>query len=232
MFALLLLGAALGASAAEQTSLANVPLMSCTQDNDAHATGWTRSGSCVWAPSDGGYHEVCVTMSADFLKTSTVHDHNDLSTVVQHGGHWCICAWAFASAVSRDPITLEGLTLDCERTNVHLRQVYQSFIDARRDLTSPSGAAYNAQAALDAVERLCPATAPTPTRAAAHRLRSDGLSAPASAHDQHRQSGSNGDWYTPSFTYVVPAAVLAALVATVALRTARSRASGDSYGNL
>jgi uncharacterized protein (DUF2237 family) len=59
-------------------------------------TGWTRSGSCNWDPSDSGYHEVCVTMSSRFLDNSARHDANDLTSVVSEGGHWCICAWAFA----------------------------------------------------------------------------------------------------------------------------------------
>jgi uncharacterized protein (DUF2237 family) len=60
------------------------------------AAGWTRSGSCNWDPSDAGYHEVCVTMSSRFLDNSAKHDANDLTSVVSEGGHWCICAWAFA----------------------------------------------------------------------------------------------------------------------------------------
>lgn len=95
-------------------------------------------------------------MSDEFLRTSAAHDANDLSRVVHPGGHWCICAWAFASAVSRDPHGLEGIELDCGRTNRHLRAVYQAYIDAHQDLTSPSGARYKAQAALDRVNELCP----------------------------------------------------------------------------
>jgi uncharacterized protein (DUF2237 family) len=81
-------------------------VQACTQQSDATATGWTRSGSCNWDPADGGYHEVCVEMSRDFLDSSANNDGNDLSRVVSQGGHWCICAWAFASAVTRDPGTL------------------------------------------------------------------------------------------------------------------------------
>jgi uncharacterized protein (DUF2237 family) len=66
-------------------------------------TGWTRSGSCEWDTSDSGYHEVCVTMSAQFLANSATHDDNDLSSVVGAGGHWCICAWAFAVRPSPSP---------------------------------------------------------------------------------------------------------------------------------
>ena len=140
-------------------SLLGAPLQSCTQSSDGTTTGWTRSGSCAWDPSDSGYHEVCVTMSDTFLEQSARHDANDLRSVVSAGGHWCICAWAWASAVQRDPRRYEGITLECERTNQKLRDVYQSFIASGADLHSPSGAAYKAREALDAVNRLCPASA-------------------------------------------------------------------------
>lgn len=146
-------------------SLLNAPLKPCTQSNDGSTTGWTRTGSCNWDPSDSGYHEVCVTMSDEFLRASARHDGNDLSSVVQAGGHWCICAWAWASAVQRDPKSYEGITLECERTNAKLREVYQSFIDAGADLRSPSGAAYKAKEALDAVDRICPSMAAAPAAA-------------------------------------------------------------------
>jgi uncharacterized protein (DUF2237 family) len=129
-------------------------LQSCTQPNDRIRTGWTRSGSCNWDPNDGGYHEVCVEMSREFLDDSVTYDHNDLSSVVSVGGHWCICAWAFASAVSRAPgeDTPEGITLDCESTNGQLRDVYTHFATLR----SPSGATYRSRNALTLVDRLCP----------------------------------------------------------------------------
>lgn len=132
-------------------------LQSCTKSNDIRPTGWTRSGSCNWDPTDGGYHEVCVEMSREFLDDSVTYDHNDLSSVVTVGGHWCICAWAFASAVSRAPgeDQPEGITLDCEATNGQLRDVYTHFATLR----SPSGATYRSRNALELVERLCPKTA-------------------------------------------------------------------------
>ena len=102
------------------------------------------SGSCNWDPNDGGYHEVCVEMSREFLDDSVTYDHNDLSSVVSVGGHWCICAWAFASAVSRAGTaddTPEGITLDCEATNGQLRDVYTHFATLR----SPSGATYQSR---------------------------------------------------------------------------------------
>lgn len=139
-------------------NLIGEPLHSCTQDGDGGTTGWTRTGSCVWDPSDVGYHQVCVTMSSAFLASSAEHDANDLTSVVSAGGHWCICAWAWASAVSRDPDNMEGIKIDCERTNGRLRQVYELHINEGRSITSPSGAAYASQAALDALDMKCPRT--------------------------------------------------------------------------
>ena len=96
-------------------------------------------------------HEVCVQMSEEFLKNSTTQDGNDLSSVVQPGGHWCICAWAWASAVQRDSQKYEGLNLVCDSTNGHLRQVYKTYAE----LQSPSGMQYESQGALNAVNALC-----------------------------------------------------------------------------
>ena len=131
-------------------------LQPCSQEGDT-TTGWTRTGLCAWEPSDRGYHQVCVTMSRQFLKSSAKYDANDLSSVVDEGGHWCICAWAWAAAVSRDPENYENLKLDCARTNAYLRDVYQSYAISGRDMASPSGLQYKAQAALEAVEKLCKA---------------------------------------------------------------------------
>jgi hypothetical protein len=64
---------------------------------------------------------------------------------LRHAGAW-------ASAVQRDPQHLEGLALNCESTNGRLRSVY----DSHMNLQSPSGQTYESQAALAAVNRLCP----------------------------------------------------------------------------
>merc|ERR1719157_457280 len=56
------------------TGLKGRRIQSCTQSNDGTTTGWTRTGSCNWDPSDGGYHEVCVTMTDQFLKSSAKND--------------------------------------------------------------------------------------------------------------------------------------------------------------
>ena len=38
-------------------ALSGKALQSCTQSNDGSTTGWARTGSCNWDPSDSGYHE-------------------------------------------------------------------------------------------------------------------------------------------------------------------------------
>jgi len=184
--------AGLGAYGGE-TSLIGTPLKPCSGPDQAEATGWDRSGSCAWDPTDSGYHEVrstptnptettrgdrargtffstadvphhpfprraqvCVRMDERFLANSASVDGNDLSSVVGHGEHWCVCAWAFASAVDRDPTGMEGLQLMCEESNAKLRDVYQHYIDAGEGLTGPTGNSYGPTEALNAVNRLCP----------------------------------------------------------------------------
>jgi len=99
-------------------------------------------------------------MDDEFLASSAAHDGNDLSGVVAHGERWCVCAWAWASAVERDPERTEGLRLECEESNAKLRAVYQSFIDRGEGMTGPTGVAYGPTRALEAVNKLCPAPAP------------------------------------------------------------------------
>uniref|UniRef100_A0A6T0XAU3 Uncharacterized protein n=1 Tax=Alexandrium monilatum TaxID=311494 RepID=A0A6T0XAU3_9DINO len=102
-------------------------------------------------------------MSEHFLQQSAQQDVNDLSPVVQPGGHWCICAWAWASAVERDPKGAEGLQLDCNATNGRLREVYKQF-------TSLPGRVYASRAALARVDALCGPGAPSPLPAFAASL--------------------------------------------------------------
>lgn len=100
--------------------------------------------------------QVCVQMDSQFLANSATMDGNDLSSVVGHGEHWCVCAWAFASAVDRDPTSIEGLQLMCDESNSKLREVYQHYIDEGEGLTGPTGNSYGPTEALAAVNRLCP----------------------------------------------------------------------------
>mmetsp|Transcript_64326 Transcript_64326/g.176550 ORF Transcript_64326/g.176550 Transcript_64326/m.176550 type:complete len:185 (+) Transcript_64326:79-633(+) len=137
-----------------QSNLDGTSLQPCTQTlaADSVQTGFGGLGSCDWDESDTGYHEVCVTMTKTFIDNSARIDGNDLSSVTSAGGHWCICAWAFASAVERDPSAAEGLQLDCERTNGKLREIYE----ANAQLEGPTGTSYESAAALNRVNSICP----------------------------------------------------------------------------
>jgi|TARA_B110000977_G_scaffold197318_3_gene279543 hypothetical protein len=95
-------------------------------------------------------------MADEFLESSAENDGNDLSSVAGHGERWCVCAWAWASAVERDPDGLEGLQLQCEESNAKLREVYQAFIDKGESMSGPTGRTYGVEQALEAVDRLCP----------------------------------------------------------------------------
>jgi len=136
------------------TSLKGTELQKCSPSGQ-EPTGWTRSGACAWDPTDTGYHEVCVKMSSEFLETSAAQDGNDLSSVVDNGGYWCICAWAWAAAVQRDSSGYEGLELQCEKSNGMLRNVYKSAIEDGGSMSGPTGISYEAQGALDAVNDVC-----------------------------------------------------------------------------
>lgn len=144
-------GRSVGGDDIEKQGLGGKPLQPCSTDGDKQKTGTSRDGSCAWDPSDTAYHAVCVKMSDTFLKQSAEKDKNDLSSVVQNGGHWCICAWAFASAVSRDPENLEGLELVCDATNGKLRHVYKT----KEKLQGPGENSYLTQNALKKVDELC-----------------------------------------------------------------------------
>jgi len=138
-----------------QKSLTGGPLQPCSNPDEV-PTGWTRHGTCEWQIEDAGYHQVCVKMSSKFLKNSANKDRNDLNSVVQENGHWCICAWAFASAVHRDSKALEGLELDCNRTNLKLVDVYRKFERRGEEMRGPGQYSYPVGPALRKVFELCP----------------------------------------------------------------------------
>jgi uncharacterized protein (DUF2237 family) len=63
----------------------------------ASRTGWDRSGYCRSYSKDSGSHLVCAEMTKPFLKYTKIRG-NDLSSVVQEGDKWCICAGRFSEA--------------------------------------------------------------------------------------------------------------------------------------
>lgn len=134
------------------TNLDGGALQACnTPTSSVTGAGYDRTGSCAWDPSDAGYHEVCVQVTQTFLDNSKNNDGNDLSSVVSAGQNWCICAWAFASAVVRDSSNAEGLILECDKTNSKLREVYET----NSQLQGPTGNSYDSAAALAYVNTTC-----------------------------------------------------------------------------
>lgn len=201
----------------EDKNLFGTDLHSCSDTNDVGKTGWTRTGSCVWQSSDRGFHEVCVEMTDYFIKQSAKYDKNDLSGVVQQGGHWCICAWAWASAVQRDPENFEGITLECERTNARLRNVYEAYISSNDEICGPGGRCYEAKAALDALNKMCP-----PTGAASKR---NGPTL-AEAHATVTDDAQRAPEATDGESFVVLAAII--VLGSLLLGAFYSRSAGKS----
>ncbi len=81
-------------------------------------TGFTRTGTCVTGPGDGGSHTVCAVMTDEFLEFSKA-DGNDLSTPhpewgfpgLRAGDRWCLCAprWMAAYQAGKAPsVVLEA----------------------------------------------------------------------------------------------------------------------------
>lgn len=68
-------------------------------------TGWMRTGCCEADPGDLGRHHVCVKVTAEFLKFSSMRG-NDLSTPrpeyrfagLKPGDRWCLCAFRWREA--------------------------------------------------------------------------------------------------------------------------------------
>ena len=77
-------------------------LQACSYDP---LTGWMRTGCCEADPGDLGRHHVCVKVTAEFLKFSSMRG-NDLSTPrpeyrfagLKPGDRWCLCAFRWREA--------------------------------------------------------------------------------------------------------------------------------------
>ena len=77
-------------------------LQACSYDP---LTGWKRTGCCEADPGDLGRHHVCVKVTAEFLKFSSMRG-NDLSTPrpeyrfagLKPGDRWCLCAFRWREA--------------------------------------------------------------------------------------------------------------------------------------
>jgi hypothetical protein len=113
---------------------------------------------CDWEDlTDHSSRFVCVEMSQEFLTSSTANNAIDFhSAVVPSRAHGCLTVWEFAAVAERDPVFLEGLTLDCSATNHLLHDVLTAHVECGFPLANPQqNCSYGASAALIALERLC-----------------------------------------------------------------------------
>jgi uncharacterized protein (DUF2237 family) len=88
-------------------SVLGSPLKSCCT---SPVTGFYRDGYCRTGPQDEGTHVVCAKMTSEFLDF-TKSKGNDLSSVVQPGDKWCLCALRWLEAYKEGkapPVFLES----------------------------------------------------------------------------------------------------------------------------
>lgn len=70
-------------------------------------TGWRRDGFCGFYSNDLGMHQVCVEITAEFLKFS-LENGNDLTTPTEFfpglkpGDKWCLCTKRWLEALKAD----------------------------------------------------------------------------------------------------------------------------------
>ena len=101
--------------APEARNVLGAPLKPCSFDP---MTGFFRDGCCNTGPMDHGTHNVCVTVTAEFLQFS-FNRGNDLITPrpefrfpgLKPGDKWCLCASRWEEARLMDvapPVHLEA----------------------------------------------------------------------------------------------------------------------------
>lgn len=130
----------------QEFNLVGDPLQPCNADKvNNRTTGFYQNGACQVDPLQ---HVACVTLSEEFLfMTEDIW----LAEYMKPNVNWCIPAWAWASAVARDPKNREGLKLHCEASNSRLRDIYQDY----GIFESPTGNQYPGEPALAQVDQLC-----------------------------------------------------------------------------
>ena len=124
----------------------NQRLQSCSSSNTA-LTGYTRNGKCEKLENDIGSHHVCLDINTNpNFCTSTGQDNWCSQKSQCHDSEkmcdkkdWCVCQWAFSSAV--DKIGCDNLKVNCDATNIN---VYNDFRD------NP-----NYKSALDCLRKKC-----------------------------------------------------------------------------
>ena len=121
----------IGAQASRAVNVYNRPLTLCSQKNQA-TTGYNRTGICSSLDSDAGKHHVCIKMDKqpNFCKLTGQNNWcdkpgpcmGDPSDLCERGG-WCVCQWAFSSAVKQ--AGCDALEVDCDATSALALRAYE-----------------------------------------------------------------------------------------------------------
>ena len=123
--------AIIGAQASRAVNVYNRPLTLCSKKNQA-TTGYNRTGICSSLDSDAGKHHVCIKMDMqpNFCKLTGQNNWcdnpgpcmGDSSELCKRGG-WCVCQWAFSSAVKK--AGCDAIDVDCDATSVLALRAYE-----------------------------------------------------------------------------------------------------------
>lgn len=108
------------------------PLTLCSKKNQA-TTGYNRTGICSSLDSDAGKHHVCIKMDMQPNFCEVTGQNNwcdkpgpcmgDPSDLCKRGG-WCVCQWAFSSAVKQ--AGCGALEVDCDATSALALRAYEN----------------------------------------------------------------------------------------------------------
>jgi len=90
-------------------------------------TGWRRTDYCSAEDSDHGSHFVCVNMPSDFwVKTGQASSMADAKENWPKPGPWCICMWAYASYLTKEPSFADDVI--CDATNEWVLEKYDKSV--------------------------------------------------------------------------------------------------------
>eukprot|EP00747_Dinoflagellata_sp_TGD_P194130 gnl/TRDRNA2_/TRDRNA2_61192_c0_seq1.p1 gnl/TRDRNA2_/TRDRNA2_61192_c0~~gnl/TRDRNA2_/TRDRNA2_61192_c0_seq1.p1 ORF type:complete len:275 (+),score=54.32 gnl/TRDRNA2_/TRDRNA2_61192_c0_seq1:3-827(+) len=128
----------------EQFSLLREVIQPCTLEWLESSQQYAPNKFCKWDAQLEGMHTVCVKVT----KESPLHA---MANQKAPGGQLCIDAFAWASAVVNDPAKTQGLQLNCDGTNLKLRDIYWWYENNSADKNK----AATCGAALRKVEEVC-----------------------------------------------------------------------------
>ena len=102
------------------TALSGKALAKCDRsgvhDPKFPTTGWRRGDMCTAESSDAGSHFVCVNMPNDFwVNTGQASSAADAAANWPKPGPWCICMWAYADYLSKEPAFADDVICDATK---------------------------------------------------------------------------------------------------------------------